>query len=119
MLDNEKQPSRERRRDVPYLVLLGVLLYTITPVTFNAGLKLTQASRAPALGDDAAVERLLARLSKGEHLTPRQISGVLLTFTGVGGSQSWSGHEAAERATEVPILYKSPALYALGDSSSA
>jgi drug/metabolite transporter (DMT)-like permease len=76
---------RIRWRDVPYLVLLGVIFFTIFPVTFNASLRLTEASRgALMLATMPLWSVLLARLAKRERLSTRQISGVLLTFAGVG-----------------------------------
>jgi drug/metabolite transporter (DMT)-like permease len=70
--------------DVPYLVLLGAVLYAIFPVTFNAGLRLTQASRgALMLATMPLWSLLLARLAKKERLTARQTLGVMLTFAGV------------------------------------
>ena len=33
------------RRDLPFLILLGAILFAVFPVTFNAGLRLTEASR--------------------------------------------------------------------------
>ena len=75
---------RIRWRDVPYLVLLGVIFFTIFPVTFNASLRLTEASRgALMLATMPLWSVLLARLAKRERLSTRQISGVLLTFAGV------------------------------------
>jgi drug/metabolite transporter (DMT)-like permease len=40
---------RVERRDVPFLALLGFLLFTIFPVTFNAGLRYIEASRAAVI----------------------------------------------------------------------
>ena len=36
---------RVKLSDLPYLTLLGAVLFTIFPVTFNVGLKYTEASR--------------------------------------------------------------------------
>jgi drug/metabolite transporter (DMT)-like permease len=72
-------------RDVPYLVLLGVIFFTIFPVTFNTGLRLTEASRgALMLATMPLWSVLLARMATREHLSFRQICGVLLAFAGVG-----------------------------------
>ncbi len=72
-------------RDIPYLVLLGVIFFTIFPVTFNASLRLTQASRgALMLATMPLWSVLLARAAKRERLSARQMCGVLLTFAGVG-----------------------------------
>jgi drug/metabolite transporter (DMT)-like permease len=71
--------------DVPYLLLLGVIFFTIFPVTFNTSLRLTEASRgALMLATMPLWSVLLARAAKKERLSTRQICGVLLTFAGVG-----------------------------------
>jgi drug/metabolite transporter (DMT)-like permease len=76
---------RIERRDVPYLLLLGAIFCSIFPVTFNAGLRLTEASRgALMLATMPLWSVLLARAAKREHLSIRQMSGVLFTFAGVG-----------------------------------
>jgi drug/metabolite transporter (DMT)-like permease len=72
-------------RDVPYLALLGVIFFTIFPVTFNMSLRLTEASRgALMLATMPLWSVLLARVAKRERLSTRQIFGVLLAFAGVG-----------------------------------
>jgi drug/metabolite transporter (DMT)-like permease len=72
-------------RDVPYLALLGVIFFTIFPVTFNMSLRLTEASRgALMLATMPLWSVLLARVAKRERLNTRQISGVFLAFAGVG-----------------------------------
>jgi drug/metabolite transporter (DMT)-like permease len=76
---------RIRGRDVPYLLLLGAIFFTIFPVTFNMSLRLTQASRgALMLATMPLWSVLLARAAKKERLSTRQLCGVLLTFAGVG-----------------------------------
>jgi drug/metabolite transporter (DMT)-like permease len=71
--------------DVPYLLLLGAIFFTIFPVTFNMSLRLTEASRgALMLATMPLWSVLLARAAKKERLSTRQICGVLLTFAGVG-----------------------------------
>jgi drug/metabolite transporter (DMT)-like permease len=76
---------RIRVSDVPYLLLLGVIFFTIFPVTFNISLRLTEASRgALMLATMPLWSVLLARAAKKERLSTRQICGVLLTFAGVG-----------------------------------
>jgi len=72
-------------RDVPYLILLGAILFTIFPVTFNMSLRLTEASRgALMLATTPLWSGLLARVATGERLNIRQMCGVLMTFAGVG-----------------------------------
>jgi len=76
---------RIRGNDVPYLLLLGAIFFTIFPVTFNASLRLTEASRgALMLATMPLWSVLLARAAKRERLSTRQTCGVLLTFAGVG-----------------------------------
>jgi drug/metabolite transporter (DMT)-like permease len=71
-------------RDVPYLLLLGVLFYAIFPVTFNAGLQYVDASRgAIVLATMPLFTLVLARRAAGERLLPRQVIGVLTSFAGV------------------------------------
>jgi drug/metabolite transporter (DMT)-like permease len=76
---------RIKGKDIPYLLLLGAIFFTIFPVTFNMSLRLTQASRgALMLATMPLWSVLLARLAKKERLGTRQLCGVLLTFAGVG-----------------------------------
>ncbi|HEY3275222.1 MAG TPA: DMT family transporter [Syntrophorhabdaceae bacterium] len=76
---------RIRAKDIPYLLLLGVIFFTIFPVTFNMSLRLTEASRgALMLATMPLWSVLIARATKKERLSPRQTCGVLLTFAGVG-----------------------------------
>jgi drug/metabolite transporter (DMT)-like permease len=64
-------------RDVPYLVFLGAILFAIFPVTFNMGLRLTEASRGGLLIATAPLwSVLLARMAEQEHLSTRQLCGV-------------------------------------------
>ena len=71
--------------DVPYLILLGIIFFTIFPVTFNISLRLTEASRgALMLATMPLWSVLLARAAKRERLSTRQMCGVLFTFAGVG-----------------------------------
>jgi drug/metabolite transporter (DMT)-like permease len=71
--------------DVPYLILLGAIFFTIFPVTFNMSLRLTEASRgALMLATTPLWSGLLARVATGERLNIRQMCGVLMTFAGVG-----------------------------------
>lgn len=73
------------RRDFPFLILLGAILFAVFPVTFNAGLRLTEASRgALMLATMPLWSAWLARWARRENLILRQVGGILLTFTGVG-----------------------------------
>jgi drug/metabolite transporter (DMT)-like permease len=70
--------------DLPYLALLGAVLFTIFPITFNVGLKFTEASRgALMLSTMPLWSAWFARIAKSEHLIARQITGIILTLGGV------------------------------------
>jgi drug/metabolite transporter (DMT)-like permease len=90
---------RVRRPDVSRLVLLGAVLFTAFPVTFNAGLRLTEASRgALMLATGPLWTAWLARRSGAERLRPAQLGGVALTVAGVGlvlGERGLGGHATA------------------------
>lgn len=76
---------RVNRRDLPFLILLGTIFFTVFPVTFNAGLRLTEASRgALMLSTMPLWSAWLARAARRERLILRQVGGILLTFAGVG-----------------------------------
>ncbi len=73
-----------RRRDLPYLALLGTLLFALFPLTFNAGPRLTEASRGSLMLATVPVwSALLAGASRREALTLRQVIGVALSLVGV------------------------------------
>jgi len=85
LLIQARELLRIKVNDVPYLLLLGVIFFTIFPVTFNMSLRLTEASRgALMLATMPLWSVLLARAAKKERLGARQMGGVLLTFAGVG-----------------------------------
>ena len=72
-------------RDLPLLTLLGAILFTVFPVTFNASLRLIEASRgALILATIPLWSALLARATRSERLVFRQVVGVLLSLGGVG-----------------------------------
>jgi drug/metabolite transporter (DMT)-like permease len=76
---------RVRWRDLPLLLLLGAVLFTVFPVSFNASLRLIEASRgALILATIPLWSALLARVARSERLAPRQLIGVLLSLAGVG-----------------------------------
>jgi len=75
---------RIRLGDLPYLAMMGAVMFTIFPITFNVGLKFTEASRgALMLSTMPLWSAWFARIAKSEHLTLRQIGGIILTLTGV------------------------------------
>ncbi len=74
-----------KRHDLPFLGILGVILFTVFPVTFNIGLRLTEASRgALMLATMPLWSAWLARAARRERLILRQVAGILLTIIGVG-----------------------------------
>ena len=76
---------RVRWRDLPQLILLGAVLFTVFPVTFNASLRLIEASRgALILATIPLWSALLARIARSERLAPRQVVGIFLSLGGVG-----------------------------------
>ena len=71
--------------DLPFLVLLGAILFAIFPVTFNISLRFTEASRgALMLATMPIWSACIARMARKERLILRQVAGILLTFAGVG-----------------------------------
>jgi drug/metabolite transporter (DMT)-like permease len=76
---------RVKWHDLPLLILLGAVLFTVFPVTFNASLRLIEASRgALVLATIPLWSALLARIARSERLVPRQVGGVFLSLGGVG-----------------------------------
>ena len=74
-----------KQHDLPFLVLLGAILFAMFPVTFNISLRFTEASRgALMLATMPIWSAWIARVARKERLNPRQIAGILFTFTGVG-----------------------------------
>ena len=74
-----------KRHDLPFLVLLGAILFAVFPVTFNISLCLTEASRgALMLATTPIWSAWLARAARKEQLILRQVAGILITFGGVG-----------------------------------
>ena len=85
LLFGERDQLRVGRRDLPLLLLLGSILFTVFPVTFNASLRLIEASRgALILATIPLWSALLARIARSERLAPRQVVGVALSLGGVG-----------------------------------
>jgi len=65
------------RRDLPYLALLGVIFYTIFPVSFNAGLQYLTASQASLLLATTPLwTLLLARAVTRERLATRLLDPI-------------------------------------------
>lgn len=73
-----------KMRDLPFLALLGVIFFALFPLSFNAALQYTEASRGSVLLATMPVwSVLLAPLFAPEHLSRRQLGGVVLTVVGV------------------------------------
>jgi drug/metabolite transporter (DMT)-like permease len=72
-------------RDLPFLALLGFILFTVFAVSFNAGLQYLEASPAALIIATMPLwTMLIARSVTRERLTSRQILGVIVSITGVG-----------------------------------
>jgi drug/metabolite transporter (DMT)-like permease len=85
LLAGARNLLRIRWRDLPLLMLLGAVLFAVFPVTFNASLRLIEASRgALVLATIPLWSALLARITRSERLVPRQVIGVFLSLGGVG-----------------------------------
>jgi drug/metabolite transporter (DMT)-like permease len=85
LLVGAREQLRVKWHDLPLLLLLGAVLFTVFPVTFNASLRLIEASRgALVLATIPLWSALLARIARSERLVPRQVVGVFLSLGGVG-----------------------------------
>lgn len=74
-----------KRHDLPFLVLLGAILFAVFPVTFNIGIRYTEASRGALMMATMPIwSAWLGRAAGRERLILRQMVGILLTFVGVG-----------------------------------
>jgi drug/metabolite transporter (DMT)-like permease len=72
------------KREYALVAVLGAALFGLFPLLFNAGLRLTEASRgAVMLATMPLASLLLARRLRIEKLAPRQVAGVCCTFLGV------------------------------------
>ena len=73
------------RQDLPFLILLGAILFAVFPVTFNIGIRYTEASRGALMMSTMPVwSACLARMAGKERLSLRQVTGILITLVGVG-----------------------------------
>jgi drug/metabolite transporter (DMT)-like permease len=102
---------RIQRRDVPSLALLGLLFYGIFPITFNAGLRYIEASRAALiLATMPLWTVILARRLARERLTLRQVSGVLISVAGVAIVMADRGVARSAASTKGDLLLATTAL---------
>jgi drug/metabolite transporter (DMT)-like permease len=89
---------RVPRRRLPLLALLGAVFFAAFPVTFNTGLRFTEASRgALMLATMPIWSALLGRLA-GERLGGRQVAGVGLSVAGIGLAFAEPGWAAGGRS---------------------
>jgi drug/metabolite transporter (DMT)-like permease len=71
-------------RSLPFIALLGAIVFSVFPVSFNAGLQYTQAARgALMLATMPIWSMLLARWIVGERLVARQMLGIGVSLCGV------------------------------------
>jgi drug/metabolite transporter (DMT)-like permease len=81
LLAGMRERLRVKWHDLPLLILLGAVLFTVFPVTFNASLRLIEASRgALVLATIPLWSALLARIVRSERLVLRQVVGVFLSL---------------------------------------
>ena len=79
-----RRSVRWHRTDLPWVLGLGALMFTLFPLLFCYGLAYTTAARGTlALSTMPVLTMLLARMTLGEPLTARRILGVLLAVAGV------------------------------------
>jgi drug/metabolite transporter (DMT)-like permease len=64
--------------------LLGLVMFVLFPLTFNVGLRLTEASRGALMLATMPIWSALLGRIVGERLTRRQVVGVALSVLGIG-----------------------------------
>jgi drug/metabolite transporter (DMT)-like permease len=97
-------PSHARvcRQDYKLLAVLGILLFAAFPLLFNAGLRLTEASRGSLMLATVPVwSALLGRLTGQERLIPRQLAGLALATAGVAVAVAERGLGARDAGNAV------------------
>lgn len=114
-----RRPTLPRPRDVPRMVLLGLVLFAAFPLAFNASLSLIEAPRgALMLATTVVWSAVLSRAVARERLTARQAFGVFLAVAGVAlvvgipgrlgeplSSRSLAGHGLMLAAAVCGALY--------------
>jgi drug/metabolite transporter (DMT)-like permease len=94
--------ARVRRQDWPLMAVLGGLLFAAFPLLFNAGLRLTEASRGSLMLATVPVwSALLARLTGQERLTPWQLVGLALATVGVAVAVAERGLAAEDAGNAI------------------
>jgi drug/metabolite transporter (DMT)-like permease len=69
---------------LPRFGLLGLVLFVLFPVTFNVGLRYTEASRGAVMLATMPIWSALLGRVVGERLTRHQVVGVALSVVGIG-----------------------------------
>jgi drug/metabolite transporter (DMT)-like permease len=75
---------RTRWERLPWFGLLGLVLFVLFPVTFNVGLRYTEASRGAVMLATMPIWSALLGQVVGERLTRLQVVGVALSVVGIG-----------------------------------
>ena len=75
---------RTRWERLPRFGLLGLVLFVLFPLTFNVGLRYTEASRGAVMLATMPIWSALLGRVVGERLTRRQVVGVALSVVGIG-----------------------------------
>jgi drug/metabolite transporter (DMT)-like permease len=84
LIAGPRRSLRWRRADLPWVLGLGTLMFTVFPLLFSYGLAYTTAARGTlALSTMPILTMLLARLTIGERLTPRRMLAITLAMAGV------------------------------------
>ena len=75
---------RARWERLPRFALLGLVLFVLFPLTFNVGLRYTEASRGAVMLATMPIWSALLGRVVGERLTRLQFAGVALSVVGIG-----------------------------------
>jgi drug/metabolite transporter (DMT)-like permease len=75
---------RTRWERLPRFGLLGLVLFVLFPLTFNVGLRYTEASRGAVMLATMPIWSALLGRVVGERLTRHQVVGVALSVVGIG-----------------------------------
>src|SRR5215211_568948 len=102
-------PGRLRvaRRRLPLLALLGAVFFAAFPVTFNTGLRFTEASRGALMLATMPIWSAVLGRVVGERLGRRQLAGVGLSGVGIGlafAEPGWTGGRGAALAGDGLLL---------------
>jgi drug/metabolite transporter (DMT)-like permease len=98
---------RVARRRLPLLALLGAVFFAAFPVTFNTGLRFTEASRGALMLATMPIWSAVLGRVVGERLGRRQLAGVGLSVLGIGlafAEPGWTGGGGAALAGDGLLL---------------